>query len=280
MSLFESSSDDQQWIHNDSIKISIVEDDPVFLKMLVQTLEKTSNLELTQFNMVKDFMKSLHENPDIVIIDYNLPDANGIELIDKITGYNENIKTIVVSGQKDVEVVVKVYKSGADAYIVKNENCLPEIENSIKNLSSNVLLRKEVEMLKSEILDRKKYDRILGNSPPILKVLRLIEKAENSNILVLITGASGTGKELVSKAIHFNSPRKKKPFVPVNMAAIPKDLIESELFGHEKGAFTGAIARRIGKFEEANGGTLFLDEIGEMDLSASVGSWMRNPCKR
>jgi len=120
--------------------------------------------------------------------------------------------------------------------------------------------------LKEIVIDRNKYNNILGNSSPVLKVLRLIQKVEKSNIMVLVTGQSGTGKELVARAIHYNSQRARKPFVTVNMGAIPEDLIESELFGHEKGAFTDARDRRIGKFEEANEGTIFLDEIGEMDL--------------
>ena len=139
---------------------------------------------------------------------------------------------------------------------------------AIQNLRENLQLKKEVEDLKQEV--EKKYNFqniIIGNSNAIKKVFRLMEKAAETNITVSITGETGTGKELVAKAIHFNSERKKNPFVPVNVAAIPKDLLESELFGHEKGAFTGATNRRIGKFEEAHNGTLFLDEIGEMDIN-------------
>jgi DNA-binding NtrC family response regulator len=138
----------------------------------------------------------------------------------------------------------------------------------VNNLREKIQLEKELENLRTEV--EKKYDynkSILGNSEAIKKVFRLIEKATRTNITVSISGETGTGKELVAKAIHFNSDRSKKKFVPINVTAIPKDLIESELFGHEKGAFTGATARRIGKFEEAAGGTLFLDEIAEMDIN-------------
>ncbi|MBL0103490.1 MAG: sigma-54-dependent Fis family transcriptional regulator [Bacteroidetes bacterium] len=151
-------------------------------------------------------------------------------------------------------------------YIIKNDNALINLENSVKSLCKHVMLRQENEHLKDLVIDRNKYETILGNSTPVMKVLRLIQKVEKSNIMVLVTGQSGTGKELVAKSIHYNSPRARKPFVTVNMGAIPEDLIESELFGHEKGAFTDARDRRIGKFEEANEGTIFLDEIGEMDL--------------
>jgi transcriptional regulator with GAF, ATPase, and Fis domain len=120
--------------------------------------------------------------------------------------------------------------------------------------------------LREQIIDRNKYQNIIGESKPVLNTLKLIQKVENSSLITLITGESGTGKEVVAHTIHYNSPRKRKPFVAVNVAAIPVDLIESELFGHEKGAFTGAANKRIGKFEEAHEGTIFLDEIGEMAI--------------
>src|SRR6185369_2916472 len=182
-----------------------------------------------------------------------------------IKNYNKEIGCIILSGQDKVDVVVDCYDNGASSYIIKNNNALVNLAKSVQNLSANSSLRKEVSKLQDQIIDRNKYNRIIGESPAVLKVLRLIQKVEKTNMLALITGESGTGKELVSAAIHYNSPRARKPYVLVNMAAIPEDLMESELFGHEKGAFTGADNKRIGKFEEANEGTIFLDEIGEMD---------------
>ncbi|MCL4149073.1 UNVERIFIED_CONTAM: hypothetical protein GTU68_042479 [Idotea baltica] len=190
----------------------------------------------------------------------------GLDILKQVRKYNEDISTIILSGQEKVEVVVEAYGNGANSYIIKNDNAIVALTNEVKNLSSNVNLRKEVEVLREEIIDRNKYYKVVGESQRILKVLKLIQKVEKSNILVLVTGESGTGKEVIANTLHYNSPRKRKPFVPVNVAAIPSDLIESELFGHEKGAFTGATGRRIGKFEEANGGTIFLDEIGEMEI--------------
>jgi DNA-binding NtrC family response regulator len=165
-----------------------------------------------------------------------------------------------------VDVVVECYNHGASSYIIKNDNTIVELTKTVENLSKNVNLRKEVDYLREQIIDRNKYNKIIGDSPAVLKVLRLIQKVEKTNMLALITGESGTGKELAAASIHYNSPRAKMAYVLVNMAAIPEDLIESELFGHEKGAFTGADSKRIGKFEEANGGTIFLDEIGEMNM--------------
>ena len=249
------------------VKIFIIEDDLVFGNIIAKSINNENDYDVTLFTSGEEFLQNLHLNPDIVSIDYNLPQMNGLEILTKIRNYNKGIYTIILSGQENVEIVVEAYKNGANHYIIKNENALVELKNSIKNFSVNVNLQKEVEDLKQQIIDRNKYERIIGESPAILKVLKLIQKVENKNILTLITGESGTGKELVANALHYNSSRKKKPFIPVNIGAIPPDLVESELFGHEKGAFTGATDKRKGKFEEADGGTIFLDEIGEMDIN-------------
>ncbi|MCC7232017.1 MAG: sigma-54-dependent Fis family transcriptional regulator [Bacteroidia bacterium] len=247
-------------------KIFVVEDDQFLGNLIKKTLEKQDTVSVTHFLDPQECLSRIHENPDIVSIDYMLPGMNGLELMEKIKNYNSDINCIIVSGQDKLDVVIETYRKGAADYIIKDDNALVNIENSVKNLSKSVMLRLENEALKEQIIDRNKYTKILGNSGAVLRVLRMIQKVEKSNIMVLVTGQSGTGKELVAKAIHYNSPRAKKPFVTVNMGAIPEDLIESELFGHEKGAFTDARDRRIGKFEEANEGTIFLDEIGEMDL--------------
>jgi DNA-binding NtrC family response regulator len=157
---------------------------------------------------------------------------------------------------------------GAFDYIVKDEETTTRLWNTIINIKEKLKLRNEVEQLREQV--GQKYslsNSIKGNSLAIKKIYTLVEKASQTNITVSISGETGTGKELVARAIHSESERKKKPFVAINMAAIPRDLIESELFGYEKGAFTGANQRRIGKFEEANKGTLFLDEIAEIDLT-------------
>jgi DNA-binding NtrC family response regulator len=247
-------------------RIFIVEDDQFIGNLIKKALEKMDNVDVTHFLTPDECLRNLHLNPDIVSIDYLLPGMNGLELMEKIKNYNADIHCIVVSGQEKLDVVIDTYKRGAVDYIIKNDNAIVNLENSIRNLVKTVSLRQENESLKDLVIDRNRYNTILGNSGSVMRVLRLIQKVEKSNIMVLVTGQSGTGKELVAKSIHYNSPRARKPFVTVNMGAIPADLIESELFGHEKGAFTDARERRIGKFEEANEGTIFLDEIGEMDL--------------
>ncbi|MEP7171713.1 MAG: sigma-54 dependent transcriptional regulator [Bacteroidota bacterium] len=248
-------------------KIFIIEDDAMIASLMKQTISKNPEHEILHFNSGEECLENLHLRPDIISIDYNLPGINGHDLMEKIKIFDQNIMVIIVSGQESLEVVVSTYKKGAHDYIMKNDNLFVNLENSIKNLNMNVALRKEVEYLKDQIIDRNRYSNILGNSNSTLRILRLIQKVEKNNIMVLVTGQSGTGKELVAKALHYNSLRSRKPFVIVNMGAIPEELIESELFGHEKGAFTDARDRRIGKFEEAHEGTIFLDEIGEMNLN-------------
>ncbi|MCS6833637.1 MAG: sigma-54 dependent transcriptional regulator, partial [Flammeovirgaceae bacterium] len=212
-------------------------------------------------------LQSLHEKPSIITLDYSLPDMTGEELLKKIKNQTPQIPVIIISGQEDIKTAVKLLQIGAYDYISKEENLRERLLNSINNAKKSIHLAKEVEMLREELSEKYDFQKtILGTSPVMQEVFKMISKALNNNITVSITGETGTGKEVVAKAIHFNSNRKKKPFVAINIAAIPDSLLESELFGYEKGAFTGATARRIGKFEEANGGTIFIDEIGEMSL--------------
>lgn len=246
-------------------RIFVVEDNEFFAHLIKQKLENDQR-EIVLFESAGSFRNALHHNPDMVILDYNLPESNGIDLLKEIKNFNQEIKTMLISGQDKVDVVIEAFENGAEEYIKKDDNALTLLELKVQKHSSEVNLRKEVDLLREQIIDRNKYSRIIGESQAILKVLRLIQKVEKTNMLALITGESGTGKELVASAIHYNSERRNKPFVAVNVAAIPEDLIESELFGHERGAFTGADTKRIGKFEEANEGTIFLDEIGEMDI--------------
>lgn len=247
-------------------KIFLVEDDPMYSQIIKLSLDENDAYDIHIFHSGEDMLANVYLNPDIVIIDYNLPGMSGLDILQKIKHIDHNISTIFLSGQEKLEVVVKAYNCGANNYIIKNDSVIFELKHCLENLTANANLRKEVQQLREQIIDRNKYQSIIGESKPILNVLKLIQKIENTNLITLITGESGTGKEVVSKAIHYNSPRKRHPFIAVNVGAIPADLIESELFGHEKGAFTGADSKRIGKFEESHGGTIFLDEIGEMAL--------------
>jgi DNA-binding NtrC family response regulator len=250
------------------MKIFVVEDDEWFSKIIEYHLKQNPDYEVTIYNTAKKALNDIYLAPDVMVIDYNLPDYKGDELLKRVQQEDSNIHCVIVSAQEDVEIAINLLKKGAFDYIVKNDDTKDRLWITLNKIKEHKSLKKEIVTLQQEV--KKKYDfskLIKGNSKGIQKVFKLIEKASQSNITVSVTGETGTGKELVAKALHFNSNRNKNSFVAVNVAAIPKELIESELFGHEKGAFTGADKRRIGKFEESNKGTLFLDEIGEMDLN-------------
>jgi two-component system response regulator AtoC len=252
----------------DNFSVFVVEDDEFYSEVLEYHLSLNPDITVTKFTTAKEFLKNLDKNPDAVTLDYSLPDMSGENVLKKIKEYNSEIPVVMVSGQEDIKTAITLLKDGAYDYIVKDEDTKDRIWNAFKNIREKEGLKKEISELKQQV--RKKYDfttSIIGNSPSMKKVFAMIEKAVSSNITVSITGETGTGKEIVAKSIHYNSPRAKKPFVAVNITAIPSELIESELFGHEKGSFTGANARRIGKFEESGEGTIFLDEIGEMDIN-------------
>ncbi|HRE68590.1 MAG TPA: sigma-54 dependent transcriptional regulator [Cyclobacteriaceae bacterium] len=252
---------------NDPVRIFVVEDDPAYTKFLMYVLSLNPDFEPEFFTSGKDCLAHLHKKPSVITLDYSLPDMEGEKVLKSIREFDPNISVIIVSAQEKIGTAVELLKAGAFDYISKDEDAKDRILNSIKNARNKTSLIKEIDRLKHEITIKYDFEKsILGTSPAIKKIFDLIEKAVKTQITVSITGETGTGKELIAKAIHYNSKRKNKSLVAVNVAAIPKELIESELFGHEKGAFTGAASRRIGKFEEAEGGTIFLDEIGEMDL--------------
>lgn len=252
----------------DPVKIFVVEDDPAYTKFLQYVLSLNPDFEVSVFTTGKDCLDNLYKKPSIITLDYTLPDMAGEDVLKEINSHDSSIQVIIISAQEKIGTAVELLKLGAYDYIIKDEETKDRLLNTINNARKNISLVKEIDFLKQEISEKYEFDKsIVGNSAPLKKVFTLLEKAVKTNITVSITGETGTGKELVAKAIHYNSKRKKKPFVAVNIAAIPAELMESELFGHEKGAFTGANTRRIGKFEEAEGGTLFLDEIGEMDLN-------------
>ncbi|SHJ60827.1 DNA-binding transcriptional response regulator, NtrC family, contains REC, AAA-type ATPase, and a Fis-type DNA-binding domains [Reichenbachiella agariperforans] len=250
------------------MKVFVVEDDVWYSKLLVHTLSLNPDHEVTPFTDGKSLLDQLKQKPDLITLDFRLPDYSGTELFDKIKAFDPNIEIVIISEQQDIETAVSLLKRGAYDYLTKSEDIRDRLIHVMNQLGKNRELVQRVETLQEEV--ERKYDfqsSIIGQSKGVKRVFKLIEKAVSTNLTVMISGETGTGKEVVAKAIHYNSPLSKKPFVPVNMSAIPKDLVESELFGHEKGAFTGAMGQRIGKFEQAHGGTIFLDEIGEMDIS-------------
>jgi len=249
-------------------KIFVVEDNEWYNKLLVHTLSLNPDFEVEGFFNGKDCLNRLNDLPDVITLDYRLPDMSGLEVLNQIKKENEEIEVILISEQDEIEVVVDLLKLGAYDYIVKTKDIRERLLNTVNNIRKRSGLKKEISILRKEIQNKYNFQStIIGESPAIKHVFELINKALLTDISVTISGETGTGKELVAKAIHYSSRRKNKAFIPVNLAALPKELIESELFGHEKGSFTGASYQRIGKFEEADGGTIFLDEICEMDIS-------------
>jgi len=254
------------------MKIFVVEDDKFHNKLIEHHLRLNPDYEIETFFDGKSFLDKLGDNPDVVTLDYALPDMNGDFVLEKIKKYDNGIQVIMISAQEDIKTAVSLLREGAYDYITKDENIRERLLNAIHNIQATEKLRKQVRHLRNEIAEKYDFSKaIIGDSKALKKVFNLIEKAISvQNMTVSIKGETGTGKELVARTIHYNSSRKDKPFVAVNMGAIPRELLESELFGHEKGAFTGAFTRNIGKFEEASGGTIFFDEIAEMDIDLQV----------
>lgn len=251
----------------DAIRIFVVEDEPMYCRMVKYTMELNPDHEVYVFETGQACIDQLHLNPTIVSIDYSLPDMNGEELLKKIHNYNKNIRVIVLSGQNDIATAINLLKQGASDYLTKDSETQERLLNSVNLLKENTSLIEEVSLLREELSEKYQFgNTLIGTSEPMKRIFNLLERAVENEITVSITGETGTGKEVVAKSIHYNSARKRAKFVAVNMSAIPRDLLESELFGYEKGAFTGAVARKQGRFELADKGTLFLDEIGDMDL--------------
>ena len=248
-------------------KVLIIDDENTLSNALSRTLKHHGYLtqivhsqkEFHQIDPLSDF--------DIVLLDLKLPDGDGLELMKHIK--KRKAQVIVMTGYGTIDLAVEATKKGAFHFITKPFN-IGEIINLCAKALSQSKLETENARLRSCVKKQYNFDQIIGQSSLVLKMLEMIKKISSSSSTVLITGESGTGKELVAKSIHFNSEQSQGPFIPVHCGAIPKDLLESELFGHIKGSFTGAIKDRIGKFQMAKGGTLFLDEISTMELSTQI----------
>lgn len=246
--------------------IFIVDDEAAILKMLTHWVQNQWNYKTRVFTNGNDALLAMNENPDLVLLDIMLPDINGLEVLTRIKQKNPGLPVIMLSAQGSIEVALECIRMGAYDYFPKpvDKNRLePAIRNAIKSHD----LERELENLKENLQREYKFENIISADRKMQDVFKMVSKVLDNDITVLIHGESGTGKELIARAIHYNGIRKDKAFVVVNCASIPRELLESELFGHEKGAFTGAHQRKIGKFELADGGTIFLDEIGEMEMS-------------
>ncbi|QIA07536.1 sigma-54-dependent transcriptional regulator [Draconibacterium halophilum] len=248
-------------------KVYIVEDNVLYARVLKKQL-LDDQLQVKVFHNGTDFIHAMNEKPDVVTLDYTLPDMTGKEVLAKIQEKIPDTHVIVISAQDDISTAIELMKNGAYDYIMKAPDTREKLSNIIRNIYRTDQLQTENTNLKEAVAEKYNFKNLIkGNSREIEHVFELMNKATQTNISVSISGETGTGKELVAKGIHYNSKRSAKPFVAVNVSAIPDGLIESELFGHEKGAFTGADFQKIGKFEAANGGTLFLDEIADLNIN-------------
>lgn len=251
-------------------RILIVDDEASLRTALFRALDRRGFQVITAASKKEAETISQSDKPiDLALVDLRLPDGDGIELMSTLRQIQKNIQVIILTGFGSIEVAVEATRKGAFHFVTKPFN-LDEILSLIDKALNQRQLEEENCQLRSALHNRYRFDNIVGQSDQILNVLKLVERVADSESTVLITGESGTGKELVAKAIHYNSSRSNKPFVPINCGAIPSELLESELFGHMKGSFTGAINNRIGRFEMAEEGTLFLDEIGDMSPTLQV----------
>ena len=246
--------------------ILVVDDEPNYLIVLSELL-KDENFEVFTAENGEAALNIIQNTDlDLVVTDMQMPVMNGMELLQAIKVFNNDLPVIMVTAYGEIEKAVAAMQAGAFNYLskpFKNDELLINVKKAIEHYT----LIKENKRLRNEFQTRFGFANMVGKNKKMLQLYRMIEKVAPTPASVLITGESGTGKELVAKAIHFNCQRKSQPFISVNCAALPENLLESELFGHEKGAFTGAVALRKGRFELADNGTLFLDEIGEMAMS-------------
>ena len=243
-----------------------VVDDDRSIRWVLEKALSSANIPHTMFESADSARKALERSsPSVVMTDIRMPGEDGLSLLDHLHTVSPKLPVIVITAHSDLDSAVASYSRGAFEYLPKPF----DVDDAI--LLVRRALDRTGELPKSEIpSDRATTPLLLGEAPAMQDVYRAIGRLSQAEITVLINGESGTGKELVAHAVHANSPRRNGPFIPLNMAAIPKDLMESELFGHEKGAFTGAVAARAGRFEQAHGGTLFLDEIGDMPFDTQT----------
>lgn len=249
-------------------KILIVEDEENERTGLAEIISSWGYRAETARDGVEGYEKVASWSPAVVVTDLKMPRMGGMELLERI-GENNGLKVIVVTAQGTIDSAVQAMRIGAYDYITKPIDTA-RLRTILQNASALLDAQVELEITRRKLRDTGSLGSLVGSSAKMQEIFRLTELVAPSTASVLITGASGTGKELVARTIHELSPRRSKPFVPINCAAIPETLIESEIFGHEKGAFTGALERRTGCFELAEGGTLLLDEIGEMPVATQA----------
>lgn len=255
------------------INLLVIDDEKGHVELIADSLEELEySFSITHASRPSDAQTLLSEdNFDLILLDYLLPGMDGLELLERIKEIQNDVPVIFMTAHGDENIAAAAMKKGADDYISKKLDLnTPRLPAAVERALEKSELLRENKRLLEELQTKHQYYDIIGKSPKMQEIFKLIDKVAPSNSTILIQGESGTGKEVVVRAIHDKSPRRNEPFVVVNCATLPEQLVESELFGYEKGAFTGASQQKRGKFEMADGGTIFLDEIGELTLQTQV----------
>jgi two-component system response regulator AtoC len=248
----------------EKVKILVIDDDPKISWILSEGLGDNYNI-ISAKDGLEGLQMVTKNHPNLVLLDIKMPGMEGMEVLDKIKSMDSPTEVIMLSGHGETKNVVESIKRGASEFINKPFD-VKEVEIHIQSVLEKNRLKQELDDLKKKLKEKSQYEKLVGDSPAMLQIKAVIEQVADSELTVLIRGESGTGKEIVARMLHSLSSRKSNPFVKVNCAAIPRELLEAELFGYEKGAFTGAHKTKPGRFEMANKGTIFLDEIGDMPL--------------
>jgi len=251
---------------NNKGNILIVDDEPNALKVLSAILSDAGYSVTEAMDAKTAIQKVCRADIDVVITDLKMPGMNGMELFEHLSKHHPDIFTIFLTAYGTVESAVDAMNMGSFYYFIKPPD-YQKLKIIVAKAVEQHRLKKELESLKQQLSKNKNHTVIIGNTPEMLKIFSTVKTVKDSESSILISGETGTGKELFARSLHDSSVRKNKPFISINCAAIPRELLEAELFGHEKGAFTGALSKRTGKLEEAAGGTVFLDEIAELELS-------------
>ncbi|KPL18892.1 MAG: hypothetical protein AMJ92_05745 [candidate division Zixibacteria bacterium SM23_81] len=255
----------------EKIKLLVIDDNKKVAWMLREGLNDDQYEIIDALDGKTGIQMMIEEQPRVIILDIKMPGMDGMEVLERIRSINRRVEIIMLSGYGETKQIVRAMKLGASDFISKPFD-VEEVEVVIRSVLEKSELKNEVRHLRSELEAKSKYEDFVGDSPQMLEVKSMIGQVADSELTVLIRGESGTGKEVVARTLHGLSSRREGPFVKVNCAALPKELLEAELFGYEKGAFTGAFKKKPGRFELASHGTIFLDEIGEMspDLQAKI----------
>jgi len=262
-------NDDSADLTNISISVLVVDDDEGHAQAVAESLERMNCDCIVANSGTKGIELIESENFDVVITDLRMDEVDGLAILQKTKEELPEAEVIVLTGHSSIHSAVTAMQAGAYTYLTKPLD-IRELRHAVEKASAKVRLIRRNIALSRRLDERFGFEGVIGNSPAMNRVIEQLKNLAPTDTTVLILGESGTGKELVARALHQNSPRKNKPFVPLNISALPESIVESELFGHEQGAFTGAGAKRIGRFEHANGGTLFLDEVGEMPMETQI----------